>query len=141
MEYNLKLGMLRKNAGYTQSQAAEKLGISKSALASYEKDSDKLPLSVFIKMAELYDFDVYTIAGVKENEFEMDVPMYYNIKAHAKYQARHICLNDDEYKTKLEQLIYKAIKEDKFFNKAKLLMEFEKDKEKGILRDSICGEK
>lgn len=137
MKYDLKLGKLRQAAGYTQAQASEKLGISKSALALYEKNPDNMPLSIFIKMADLYDFDVATVAGVKEESFERDISMYYFIKAHAKYIARRVCINEELYKEHLEQFIYKAIKADNLLNKALMLSEFEKDKEKGIFSDEL----
>lgn len=137
VKYDLKLGMLRKNAGYTQSEAAEKLGISRSALAAYEKDSDNMPLSVLIKMSELYDFDIYSMTGIKEEGIVCDVHIYYYIKAHAMYTARHSCINKDEYNARLEEFVYASIKEYSMFNTAELLREFEKDKEQGIFKKLI----
>ena len=48
----------RVNAGLTQEKAARQLGISPDTLARYEKESGKLSLEMFRKLADLYKIPV-----------------------------------------------------------------------------------
>ena len=66
MEIGYKLALLRKKAGLKQAEAADILGISRSTLSLYENDRERVPVSVFVKMADLYDFDVYEVLGVND---------------------------------------------------------------------------
>lgn len=135
MKYDLKLAMLRMHAGLTQEEAAAKLGISRSALIRYENGYEDIPISVLIKMTALYDFDIAAVSGIKEPQpgtgFKYDVPQYYVLKAHVMYEAKHSWLIGDDPEN-LEKLIYRAIKDDMYYNKALLLTEFEKDKANGF---------
>lgn len=44
----------RVNAGLTQDQAAEALGVDKSTLVRWEKDSTNIPVCYIVKMVDLY---------------------------------------------------------------------------------------
>ena len=66
MEIGYKLALFRKRAGLKQAEAADMLGISRSTLSLYENDKEQLPVSIFVKMADLYDFDVYDVLGVND---------------------------------------------------------------------------
>lgn len=44
----------RVNAGLTQDQAAEALGVDKSTLVRWEKDSTNIPVFYIVKMVDLY---------------------------------------------------------------------------------------
>ncbi len=66
MKIGYKLAMQRDKKGLTQTEAAKLLGISRSSLSAYENDRNKVPLSVFIKMAYLYEFDVFEILRVND---------------------------------------------------------------------------
>lgn len=50
----IHLKAARVNAGYTQEEAAKKLGIGKRTLVNYEKYKTKPSIEVAKKMAELY---------------------------------------------------------------------------------------
>lgn len=69
----LKIGAiiadLRWKSGLTQAEAADKLGVSRTMLSQYENDVCEIPISIFIKMAELYDFDVYDAFGIKNPKY------------------------------------------------------------------------
>lgn len=60
-----KLAMYRKKSGLSQGEAADILQISRATLSKYENGED-LPVDVFVKMAELYDFDVFDVLGVND---------------------------------------------------------------------------
>lgn len=69
----LKIGAitadLRRKSGFTQAEAADKLGVSRTMLSQYENGICEIPISVFIKMAELYDFDIYDAFGIKNPKY------------------------------------------------------------------------
>ena len=46
----------RVNAGLTQKEAAEKIGISYQTLSEYEKDESKVNLAMIKKMCSVYGF-------------------------------------------------------------------------------------
>lgn len=48
---------LRDDAGYTQDQAAKKLGVSKVSITKYESGEVAPSIEVLTKMSELYDVD------------------------------------------------------------------------------------
>ena len=54
----LKLSAARNNAGLTQKEAAEKLGISYQTLSQYENDPNNVKLGMLKKMSELYGIPV-----------------------------------------------------------------------------------
>ena len=51
----------RVNAGFTQSEAAKRLGISKNTLVNYELYRSKPDIETAVKMAELYGMSVDNI--------------------------------------------------------------------------------
>ncbi|HIY91316.1 MAG TPA: helix-turn-helix transcriptional regulator [Candidatus Companilactobacillus pullicola] len=52
----ITLKAARVNAGLTQKEAAEKIGISYQTLSEYEKDESKVKLAMIKKMCSVYDF-------------------------------------------------------------------------------------
>lgn len=82
-----RLAAYRKHAGFTQKEAAEKLGISRETLISYERGNTELRLSVFLKMAELYKFDIVEATSDIQDSAGLlyDIPIYYMVKAHSRY--------------------------------------------------------
>ena len=63
------LGICRKNAGYSQKQAAKLLNICSSTLSKYEQDSSDIPVSLLRQMIKLYDVPLeYIFLG---NQFEL----------------------------------------------------------------------
>ena len=89
MDMGAKLSFYRERAALTQEEAAEKLGISRSTLIRYENGEERVPMSVFVKMSAIYDFDVFEIAGVEDSVhstmLDYDISIYYLFKAHARY--------------------------------------------------------
>ncbi len=110
------LEMKRHENNMTQEEVAKYLGISRNTLAAYESGKQKVPLTVFIYLADLYNCDVYDIFSVHASDVEFDTDEKELIKAHARYKVReakeidetlNIPRTEDYYK-----LIYlKAIKE------------------------------
>lgn len=89
MGYNFyKLAMYRKRKNLTQEEAAKILNISRNTLIMYEKGKLDIPLTVFIKMSELYEFDVFDILGVNDAKLDNAVEHYYMIKAHVTHVIR-----------------------------------------------------
>lgn len=89
MGYYYKLALMRKRKGLTQAEAADLLGISRSALIMYENGKLDVPLSIFIKMAKLYGFDTLEVLGVNDPSEScgiiFDINYYYMLKAHVCY--------------------------------------------------------
>lgn len=54
----IKLSAARKNAGLTQMEAAEKLGISYQTLSQYENNVGSVRLDMLKKMSKLYGIPV-----------------------------------------------------------------------------------
>ncbi|MBQ3124481.1 MAG: helix-turn-helix transcriptional regulator [Clostridia bacterium] len=92
-----KLELLRREAGMTQEEVAEYLGISRNTLAAYESGKSKIPLSVFIRLADLYKCDVFDVLGVHAPQIEFDIPEIELVKAHAKYKVMQERRKDDAY--------------------------------------------
>ena len=91
MNIGYKLEEQRKKAGYTQAEAADLLGISRSSIIRYENDYEIPTMSTFLKMANLYDFDVYDVLGVNDPLFDtMDAVARSELRlAHLEYMERH----------------------------------------------------
>ncbi|MGO1357271.1 helix-turn-helix domain-containing protein [Alkalibacterium gilvum] len=59
----------RVNAGYTQGQASNELGINTDTLVRYEKDNSKIGRDIIVKMQDLYKIDADHIFFGAESEF------------------------------------------------------------------------
>lgn len=92
-----RLELLRREKGMTQEEVAEYLGISRNTLAAYESGKSKIPLSVFIRLADLYKYDVFDVLGVHAPDIEFDMPEIELIKAHAKHMVMQEKLKDNAY--------------------------------------------
>ncbi len=66
-----RIRQLRRQAGVTQAQLAQKLGISAQQLQKYEKGSNKISASRLILLAEIFDLSVIAfLEGKEETERE-----------------------------------------------------------------------
>ena len=106
MNTGLQLKLLRKQHRYTQEEAAKILGISVRSISNYENNKTPLPISVMIKMAALYDFDVFTVFGVHDSSLVYDVPVYYYFKVHFEYVVRRERDNDIRFGNVLPEEYY-----------------------------------
>lgn len=59
------LGAVRKNAGYTQEAAAEKIGVSPSTLRKWEQGVNEPDIETIIAFADLYGVTTDTIMGTQ----------------------------------------------------------------------------
>lgn len=50
----ITLEAARKNAGYTQKEVADKIGIHNQTVSKYENDSSKIPFDLMEKLCNLY---------------------------------------------------------------------------------------
>ena len=50
----LSLAAARKNAGLTLKEASDLIGVNKSTLQKYEKDSSKIPFELLLKVSLVY---------------------------------------------------------------------------------------
>ncbi|WP_251547914.1 helix-turn-helix transcriptional regulator [Limosilactobacillus caecicola] len=68
---NLKLTLeaARKNAGYSQAEAAAKLGVHPQTLAAWERDSSKLSYIEANKLSKLYNISTDILFFGLKNEF------------------------------------------------------------------------
>lgn len=96
MKVGLKLKLARKRKGIKLNDAAELLGISTETLSSYESNKTVPTLLGFIKMAKLYDFDVFDIYEVHSDTkgMSVDLDIYELFKAHAKFVIKNQYEND-----------------------------------------------
>ena len=73
MEFSERLKDLRKQAGLTQVEVAEKLGISQPAYASWECGSKKPTQENLVKIAQILNVSVdYLVSNLKEKTDELD---------------------------------------------------------------------
>ncbi len=92
-----KLEIIRREKKLTQQEVAEYLGISRNTLAAYESGKSKIPLTVVIRLANLYKFDVFDVFGVHAPNIEFDVPEIEFIKVQAKYKVLAEKEKDDAF--------------------------------------------
>lgn len=93
-----KLEIIRRERKMKQQEVADYLGISRNTLAAYESGKSKIPLSVFIRLADLYKCDVFDVFGVHAPNIEFDIPEIELIKAQAKYKVLAEKEKDDAFK-------------------------------------------
>ena len=86
-----ELRFYRLQKGLTLEEAAKELGISRQTLQKYEQSSINIPITIFIKMAKLYDIDSFTLFGVEDfqvSDFECDISPYYLLKLYAQLKVK-----------------------------------------------------
>lgn len=73
MEFSERLKKLRKDAGLTQVDVAEKLGISQPAYASWERGIKKPTQENLVKIAQILNVSVdYLVGNLQETSDELD---------------------------------------------------------------------
>lgn len=73
MEFSERLKTLRKEAGFTQVDVAEKLGISQPAYASWERGAKKPTQDNLVKIAQILNVSVdYLVGNSQETSDELD---------------------------------------------------------------------
>ena len=73
MEFSERLKKLRKDAGLTQVDVAEKLGISQPAYASWERGTKKPTQENLVKIAQVLNVSVdYLVGNLEEESDELD---------------------------------------------------------------------
>ena len=92
-----RLEIIRREKKMTQQEVADYLGISRNTLAAYESGKSKIPLSVFIRLADLYKCDVFDVFGVHAQNVEFDIPEIEIVKAQAKYKVLAEKAKDDAF--------------------------------------------
>lgn len=68
------LGLLRKKNGYTQEQVAEQIGVSRQAVANWEKGESNPDIEKCIALADLYDVSVDELVRQSDSADIMVVP-------------------------------------------------------------------
>ena len=66
----IKLKAARINAEFSAKEVAEKVGKNHQTILSYEKDSTEIPMSLAIKLAEIYDYPIDFIFLGKTTEYK-----------------------------------------------------------------------
>jgi transcriptional regulator with XRE-family HTH domain len=69
-----KLKSIREQRGWTQSQAAERLGISSQVVSNYERDYRSPDKETLTRIAKVYNCSVDWLLGVTDNPERMDSP-------------------------------------------------------------------
>ena len=99
MEFSERLKNLRKQAGFTQVDVANKLGISQQAYASWERGSKKPTQDNLVKIAQILNVSVdYLVGNLYETSDELDdIELLYRMNSKG--------LTDEEKKTFKKELI------------------------------------
>lgn len=99
MEFSERLKDLRKQAGLTQVEVAEKLGISQPAYASWERGAKKPTQENLVKIAQILNVSVdYLVGNSEEKADELD-----NIEMLFRMNSKG--LTDEEKKVFKKELI------------------------------------
>jgi bacteriophage CI repressor helix-turn-helix domain len=99
MEFSERLKNLRKQAGFTQVDVANKLGISQQAYASWERGSKKPTQDNLVKIAQILNVSVdYLVGNLHEASDELDdIELLFRMNSKG--------LTDEEKKTFKKELI------------------------------------
>ena len=62
-----RLLVLRKSAGLSQKELAEKIGLNKTTYARYENGELRIPLKTAIRLAEFYHISLDYMAGLTDS--------------------------------------------------------------------------
>ncbi len=74
MSIGERLHELRSQAGYSQEQAAEILGISRQAVSKWESGQGKPDIDNVIRLAEMYHVTTDYILLGRENDIKIEIP-------------------------------------------------------------------
>ena len=111
MEFSERLKDLRKQAGLTQVEVAEKLGISQPAYASWERGAKKPTQDNLVKIAQILNVSVdYLVGNSEEKADELD-----NIELLFRMNSKG--LTDEEKEIFRKELIEFMEKRKKAFKK------------------------
>ena len=111
MEFSERLKDLRKQAGLTQVDVAEELGISQPAYASWERGSKKPTQENLVKIAQILNVSVdYLLGNSEEKVDELD-----NIELLFRMNSKG--LSDEEKKVFKKELIEFMEERKRFFEK------------------------
>lgn len=115
MEFSERLKKLRKNAGLTQVDVAEKLGISQPAYASWERGVKKPTQENLVKIAQILNVSIdYLVGNSEEKLDELD-----NIELLFRMNSKG--LTDEEKEILKKELIVFMKERKKAFKKGGLL--------------------
>ena len=78
---------LRKEKGFTQEQAAEKLGVSSRTISRWETANYMPDISMLVDIAELYDVDVREIIDGERRQEDMNSEVKETAVKMADYSA------------------------------------------------------
>jgi len=111
MEFSERLKTLRKEAGFTQVDVAEKLGISQPAYASWERGVKKPTQDNLVKIAQVLNVSVdYLVGNSEEKTDDLD-----NIELLFRMNSRD--LTDEEKEIFKKELIEFMEERKKAFSK------------------------
>lgn len=123
-----KLEIIRREKKLTQQEVADYLGISRNTLTAYESGKSKIPLSVFIRLADLYKCDVFEVFSVHAQNIEFDVPEIEIIKAQAKYKVLAEKQKDDAFEKNYFSKEYYAMRYKEYLKEATICYRTKKNR-------------
>jgi len=65
--FGLRLKTLRTEKNFTQKQLADKLGIVKASVSSYEQNAMYPSIDIFIKLCKIFDVSADYLLGLSDN--------------------------------------------------------------------------
>lgn len=84
---------IREDRGYTQAQIAEVIGTGRTYYSEYENGARKIPIEVYIKLADFYNVTVDYLCGRTKNSYIAE-----NINITQKNKGGHNEINVDTKK-------------------------------------------
>ena len=73
VNFGIKLRELRKNAGYTQKQLAEKIWVTKTTISYYEQFERTPSPEILVKLASAFHVSTDYLLGLEEHRKYLDV--------------------------------------------------------------------
>ena len=108
MDYGIKIKQYRIRAGYTLDEAAKLVGTTPVSLSRYENDDAEIPVTVFVKLARLYKFDVFDIMGVRHPDKDMsDEEFLMLLEAHCWHVVKEERKRNNSFGNILPEAYYK----------------------------------
>ncbi|MFD1206684.1 helix-turn-helix domain-containing protein [Sporosarcina contaminans] len=109
-----RLKKARENAGYTQMEAAKKLGVSNGTLSGYERNYRDPDTEILNEMADLYDVSVEWLMGRTENPNRSDEEEFQAFASNPKLNHffRDVAASEEQDQEELRQ-IWEIIKQRK----------------------------
>lgn len=66
-DFGVRLAELRKNAGYTQQELADEIGVSRRVIGYYESESQHPPANLLVELSNTLNISADELLGIKQS--------------------------------------------------------------------------